>query len=96
MGYFQPLDVLLFAIMKKNYRSWLGQYKLDNGHVQEQVAIKKVVQICSEFTQNQINGSFRKTGFSKFKNGEIQETEISHEEIMDELNCKAEELQLRD
>ena len=45
VGIMQPLDLLLFAIMKKSYRRWLGEFKLQNNKVNEELAVKKIVEI---------------------------------------------------
>ena len=96
-GIFQPLDFLLFALLKKKYRSWVGLYKAtkEDGKIIEEDAVKKVVEIFNEFTQNQIDGSFRRSTISKFRKGPINEEDITENDIMDEVNCRLEELEIQ-
>ena len=96
-GIFQPLDLLLFAILKKEYRSWVGLYKATNkdGKINEEAAVKKVVEIFSGLSQNQIDGSFRRSKMSKFSKAPINEEDISEDDIMAEINCRLEELAMQ-
>ena len=80
--------------MKKSYRRWLGEFKLQNNKVNEELAVKKIVEIIENFTRRQIDGAFRRTGMAMFNSAELPDEDITEMEIVDELNQKLEEVQL--
>ena len=80
--------------MKKSYRQWLGEFKLQNNKVTEEVAVKKITEIVEKFTRKQIDGAYRRTGLALFNSAELPDEDITDNEIVDELNQKLEEIQL--
>ena len=80
--------------MKKSYRQWLGEFKLQNNKVTEEVAVKKITEIVEKFTRKQIDGAYRRTGQALFNSAELPDEDITNNEIVDELNQKLEEIQL--
>ena len=66
-AYMQPLDTMVFAILKKQYRSWLGNYLLREESITEEKAIMKISELFGFLGQNAIDYAFNLTGIPKFK-----------------------------
>ena len=63
----QPLDTMVYGILKKQYHSWLGKYLLKEGSITEEKAILQISELFASLGQNAIDYAFRLTGIPKFK-----------------------------
>ena len=63
----QPLDTMVFGILKKQYRSWLGKYLFKEGSITEEKAILKISELFGSLGQNAIDYAFKMTEIPKIK-----------------------------
>ena len=70
----QPLDTMVFCILKNQYRSWLAKYLLKEVSITEEKAIVQISELFASLGQNAIDYAFKLTGIPKFKflNGEYE------------------------
>ena len=54
-GYMQPLDTMVFGILKNQYRSWLAEFLLEEESITEQKAIIKISELFASLGQNAID-----------------------------------------
>ena len=96
--YLQPLDLLIFSVLKSQYRKWLSQLKLMKIDVNEEKAVCKILEIYQNLSEGSINKSWQLTGLAKFKNLQSNQSDqlesVSDEQIQDDLNERLEELEI--
>ena len=95
-AYLQPLDTMVFAILKNQYRSWLGKQLLTKNSICEGEALSKVSEIFKDIGQNAMDYAFKLTGIPKFKHLKAELAGLNEIEKEEYLAERFAELNIRD
>ena len=95
-GYMQPLDTMVFGILKNQYRSWLASFLLKEGSITEEKAIVKISELFASLGQNAIDYAFKLTEIPKFKYLNADYTGLDEDEKEEYLTERFAELKLRE
>ena len=86
MSFLQPLDLVVFGVLKNQYSSWLMSKMLEIGpeNLNMETCIRSLAEIFEKLDIKVINNGFKKTELPQFKTAEVIEPpELSRaEEIM--------------
>jgi hypothetical protein len=94
-SYLQPCDQLMFAVMKKKYRCWRNETLiLENKEPTVLECLQKMSHIYKNMPNRVVNKSFEMIKIEKFKNLQIEDADITVDEIKEELNLKMSALKL--
>ena len=86
MSFLQPLDLVVFGVLKNQYSSWLMSKMLEIGpeNLNMETCIRSLAEIFEKLDIKVINNGFKKTELPQFKTAEVIEPpELSRaEQIM--------------
>ena len=88
----KALDQLPFACLKARYRAWLAKRKLNDDTINEEMAVKKAVELFNNISTDLIKTSWKMTGFKKFAHfGDVSDPEVNSQDVENELNERLEQ-----